>query len=135
MFFGHNIVKFGLFFGMKCCFIADALPDDLFIVEFFTLIFVFQLSLVFGVTPIGDGLKKTEEFPLKESGENAWEADMDHTVPWNIDRLCSFSILISFQVNFDSLTVGQVPFGSRVMCTMYDIFDSDFFVSINLNRS
>ena len=39
-----------------------------------------QITVVFGVTPIGDGCKRTEEFGLREEGDGAWEAVMDHTV-------------------------------------------------------
>ena len=39
-----------------------------------------QMTVVFGVTPLGEGSKKTEEFPLRESGAGSWAAGMDHTV-------------------------------------------------------
>ncbi len=63
-----------------------------------------EFGIFFGVELLGNGLKQTPEFRLKpsEDSRGAWEAVANDHV-----------------VSFDPLLISQLPFGSKVACTVY----------------
>ncbi len=63
-----------------------------------------EFGVVFGVESLSSRLKQTPEFKLQASpgGSSHWEAAASNYV-----------------VSFDSLLVSQIPFGSKVTCTVY----------------
>lgn len=65
-----------------------------------------EFGVIFGTEPLWNGMKVTPDFRLSAStdsvGQTCWvAAASDHTV------------------TFDSLPISQIPFGSRVTCTIY----------------
>jgi hypothetical protein len=63
-----------------------------------------EFGVIFGVDLLASGMKPTPEFRLAASSDSSssWVAAANNHV-----------------VSFDSLLVSQIPFGSKVMCTVY----------------
>lgn len=65
-----------------------------------------EFGVIFGTEPLLNGMKVTPEFRLRASTDS-------------FDQTCWVAAASDHTVTFDSLPISQIPFGSRVTCTIY----------------